>query len=109
MYITHVDNHNALWGSGVYYGGAFGGKYTEYKPLRRVGVSIVVCDSNGDLLHGSNFNLPGDVQTAPRAEFSAVLTVAQRAEVGVNITVYCDNQSVVKQYNNTIVSITYFD
>ena len=90
--------------SGIYFTDGSGGADHDVPQLRRCGIGV--CDSPPtDPLsapNGLNFPLPGDVQTVPRAEMSAVLTVAQRAQHGANITVYSDNQLVVKQYNNTI-------
>ena len=58
--------------SGLYYGGASGGAFSSYPKLTRCGVGLCKVDpSTEDRLWGVQINLPGRIQTAPRAELYA--------------------------------------
>ena len=96
---THTDQDIYKWGSGVYYGDASGGKNTDYKALRRVGCSVVQCDSQGQLLYACYFNLPGIIQTVARGELLALVQLIRMADPLTNIEYITDNLGVCNTFN----------
>ena len=90
-----ITNPEAVrWSGGTFYGDASGGKFTSLKPLRRCGCGIALVDEEGNLIFGIFFNLPGLVQTVPRAELYALLFVVENLDGNAVATYVIDNQGV---------------
>ena len=87
------------WPSGKYYGDGSGGQYGQFPATRRCGVSIASLNEQHGFQFGVKYPLPGEIQTVPRAELSAIVTLVEIAEVGANIIYIGDNLPVIKQYN----------
>ena len=87
------------WPSGVYYGDGSGGEHGLYPATRRCGVAIAALNEQHDFHFGIKYPLPGEVQTVPRAELSALVTLVEIAEVGSNIIYIGDNLPIIKLYN----------
>ena len=87
------------WGSGTYYGDASGGEYTQYSKLRRVGVSVVLCDQPGRIAFGISSNLPGDVQSVGRGELFALVLLLRCLEQNTQVEFVTDNYNVLKIYD----------
>jgi hypothetical protein len=97
--ITYVNDNVIDWSHKVYYGDASGGEHTEYKTLRRVGVSVIFADENGLFVFGIKFNLPGAVQTVGRGELLALVVLARFLPSDAQVEFVTDNQNVFKTYN----------
>ena len=69
-----------VWGSGTYYGDASGGIFSSLPVLRRVGVGVARMSTDNLLEIGVHTRLPGPIQTVPRGELFAVLTLAMLVE-----------------------------
>ena len=98
--IVYKGNWNAdtRLPSGIYYTDASGGEDHDSPELRRCGVGI--CSSPKVDPHeapgGLCYPLPGEVQTVPRGELHAILTVVSLAQPGAEIHIYSDNKQAVK-------------
>ncbi len=88
-----------VWGSGTYYGDASGGMYTSVPSLRRVGVGVGCVSELGTLRFGVNTRLPGPLQTVPRGELFAILTLANLAEPVSIIDFVTDQLNVCNAFN----------
>ena len=95
-YIGEWNSHTQLQ-SGTYFTDASGGLDHDIPQLRRCGIGICASPS----LHppqapdGLHYPLPGEVQTVPRGEMHAIVTVARLAALEADILVYSDNLQVV--------------
>ncbi len=87
------------WPSGVYYCDGSGGEYGAFPSARRCGVAIASLDDSHQFHFGIKYPLPGEVQTVPRAELSAMVTLVEIAEVDSIIIYIGDNLPVIKLYN----------
>ena len=96
--LTKINSFDTIE-SGIYYGDASGGTYTKYPEIRRVGCSFVKCDSEGNLLYGCHFPLPGDIQTVARGELFAVVELVRFAEPMSELFYVTDNQGVFTTFN----------
>ena len=95
----HVDNnHNVSWSSGTYYGDASGGKYTQYKALRRCGVGLVRF-VDGVFHFGMHTNLPGPVQTVGRGELFALVLLVKHLQPNTEVDFVTDNENVAVSFN----------
>ena len=96
-YIGGWNSHTQLQ-SGTYFTDASGGLDHDIPQLRRCGIGICASPS----LHppqapdGLHYPLPGEVQTVPRGELHAIVTVARLAALEADILVYSDNLQVVR-------------
>ena len=54
---------------------------------------------NGTLSFGISYKLPGEAQTVPRAELSALATLLEHVCEGSHITYIGDNKPVVDMFN----------
>ncbi len=101
--ITHVEKivipDETKWTSGTYYGDSSGGVHTDHKILRRVGCSVVSCDSSGNLKYGSHFNLPGIIQTVARGELFALVQLIRMIEPLSDIEFVTDDLGVNTCFN----------
>lgn len=79
------------WPGGEYYGDGSGGRYNKYLTLRRVGVGIVKYSASV-VEFGCLYPLPGDVQTVPRGEISALATVLEKVAPDQHVDFYTDHQ-----------------
>jgi len=98
--ITYVNPIDVSFESGLYYGDASGGEFTQYPDIRRVGVSFVQIRDNGDLTFAAHFPLPGDVQTVARGELYALLVLIRMASPGSIVVFVTDNKGVYDKYNS---------
>ena len=87
------QEQDIVWDSGLYYGDASGGVYTQYAELRRVGVGLTKFH-NGTFHSGIHCNLPGTVQTVGRGELFALLVLARSLNPSSNVEFVTDNQNV---------------
>ena len=90
--------NNIIWGSGVYYGDASGGKHTSYKSLRRCGIACV-CFIAGIFHFGFSANLPGSIQTVGRGELYALLELTNQLLPHSIVEFVTDNLNVEQTYN----------
>ena len=90
------------WGSGTYYGDGSGGEYSSFPLIRRCGVGVCVIDSNGNITGLASFNLPGEIQTVPRAEYFAFYYVIQQALIGAVIVFVTDHKPLFEVFNKGI-------
>ena len=63
------------------------------------GVAIASLDDSHQFHFGIKYPLPGEVQTVPRAELSAMVTLVEIAEVDSIIIYVGDNPPAIKLYN----------
>ncbi len=77
IYEHEVD---AVWSSGIFY--------------RRCGCAVVSVDTNGQLRFGARFNLPGIVQTVPRAELFCLVWLVRRLTPLSDIEYITDNKGL---------------
>ena len=91
IYEHEVD---AVWSSGIFYGDACGGEFTGFKDIRRCGCAVVSADTNGQLRFGARFNLPGIVQTVPRAELFCLVWLVRRLTPLSDIEYITDNKGL---------------
>ena len=98
--ITYVNPIEATFESGIYYGDASGGDFTEYPDIRRVGVSFVKVGDNGDLIFAAHFPLPGEIQTVARGELYALLALIRMVSPGSIVVFVTDNKGVYDKYNS---------
>ena len=67
--------------------------------LRRCGVGLCLLEPGGIFSFGISYKLPGEIQTVPRAEVSALATLVEHACEGSHITYIGDNLPVVEMFN----------
>ena len=84
--------------TGTYFTDASGGLDHDVPSLRRCGVGICASPPLNPIgaPGGLHYPLPGEVQTVPRGELHAIVTLADIAVEGASILVYSDNLQVVK-------------
>ena len=104
QYIAYnTPTNNITVGSGTYYGDASGGRFSSYPPLIRCGVGVVKVgfDSNGNIYRewGVMMNLPGLVQTVPRAELCFLHFILSEALPNSNIEFITDNKKNYETFN----------
>ena len=75
--------------SGIYYGDASGGEMC----------ALAGCDDAGNVLVSTRFNLPGPVQTVPRAELFVLHYLVQGAAIGSTCIFGTDNKKNADLYN----------
>ena len=101
---------DAIADSGIYYGDASGGRFSSYGPLIRCGVGLVKIgyDIEGNIYRkwGVQMNLPGVVQTVPRAELYALRYLLNAATENANIEFITDNKNNCETFNNDIFAGT---
>ena len=85
-----------LWNSGTYYGDGSGGQYTSHPSIRRCGVGLVAVNNLGDLSYGLSANLPGPIQTVPRSEYFALLSLVRLAQESSILLFVTDHSNLVK-------------
>ena len=64
--ITHGDQEHTM-------GMDQGGENYEHPRIRRCGSAVVAIDSSGNLQHAAFSILPGEHQTVPRSELTALI------------------------------------
>ena len=99
LYVTHVNEDKAHWSSGIYYGDASGGQFTQYNKIRRIGVSFILSDDEGSAVHAAHFNLPGSVQTVTRGELFSLVVLIRFLEPLSRIEFVTDNFNVYRTFN----------
>ena len=97
--ITFINPNAITLGGGSYYGDASGGFYTSFPLLRRCGISAILADAEGNMIWGAKFNLPGQVQTVPRAELFAVVFVLELVEAGSTVIFTTDSYKNCESYH----------
>ena len=86
--------------SGLYYGDASGGTFSSYPKLTRCGVGFCKVDRHTEQrLWGVQLNLPGLVQTVPRAELFALHLLVNEAQPESVIEFVTDNQKNSQTFN----------
>ena len=89
--------------SGTYYGDASGGRFSSYGPLIRCGIGLVKIgyDNCNNIYRewGVQLNLPGVVQTVPRAELYALQYLLNEAAENAEIEVITDNKKNSETFN----------
>ena len=86
--------------SGLYYGDASGGSFSAYPKLTRCGVGLCKVDrSTEDRLWGVQLNLPGQIQTVPRAELFALHFLVNEAVSHSTLEFITDNQKNSETFN----------
>ena len=86
--------------SGLYYGDASGGTFSSYPKLTRCGVGFCKVDRHTEQrLWGVQLNLPGLVQTVPRAELFALHFLVNEAQPESVIEFVTDNQKNSQTFN----------
>ncbi|MDP6586066.1 MAG: hypothetical protein QF535_15560, partial [Anaerolineales bacterium] len=96
--VTHIQQEQAHWNSGIYYGDASGGEHTQYNSLRRIGVGFILADADGGMVHGAHFNLPGAIQTVTRGELFALVVLLRFLEPLSSIEFVTDNFNVYRTF-----------
>ena len=83
------------WPGGVYWTDGSGGKYGSVKALRRCGSGIAVVVQDGDgrvrFKWGAFVPLHGELQTAPRAELNACITIPANVVQGGSVELVADS------------------
>ena len=92
------------WPSGFEGCDASGGIHTSIPSIRRVGFGICKLDLTPphSLLAGCWSMLPGHVQTVPRGELFAILTILRHAELGGHYHVFSDSLVNIDLYHKAI-------
>ena len=94
-----VPEH-ALFGSGKYNGDGSGGLHSQHPTLRRCGLAIVCLKEDVDqVAYALQCNLPGPVQTVPRAEIYATMLLLTKAKRNSNLEYFTDHQALRNNYN----------
>ena len=98
---------DAIADSGIYYGDASGRRFSSYGPLIRCGVGLVKIGYNteGNIFRkwGVQMNLPGSVQTVPRAELYALQHLLNEATENANIEFITDTKKNCDTFNKGIL------
>ena len=97
--LEFINPESQPWDSGTYYGDASGGKHTQFKDVRRVGVAVVRCDQQGCTAFGISSNLPGLVQSVGRGELFALLLLVRNLDHNTQVEFVTDNLNVHDVYN----------
>ena len=101
---------DAIADSGIYDGDASGGRFSSHGPLIRCGVGLVKIGYNtkGNTFRkwGVQMNLPGSVQTVPRAELYALQHLLNEATEHANIEFITDNKTNCDTFNKGIFAGT---
>ena len=87
------------WPSGVYYGDGSGGANGKFPSALRCGVSVVSLDTQHNFEFGIKYPLPGEIQTVPRAELSAMVSLAEFVVEDAIVLYIGDNLPVIKLFN----------
>ena len=94
---------------GIWYGDASEGRFSSYLPFIRCGVGVVKVgfDSNNIIFRewGVKLNLPGLVQTVPRAEFYALQLILAEAKPFAKIEFITDNKMNCNTFNKRAYSL----
>ena len=87
------------WPSGLYFGDGSGGIH-NHDNIRRCGVGITHVDNNAPHkpLYNMSMPLPGDIQTVPRAELTAVLVTVSNIEYFGTIDFFTDSEITKDTY-----------
>ena len=97
-YITPIQD--CIVTSGLYYGDASGGTFSSYPKLTRCGVGLCKVDFSTEAqLWGVQINLPGAIQTVPRAELYALHFLVNEAEAHATLEFITDNQKNCQTFN----------
>ena len=96
--IQVIGNPEANWINRIYYGDGSGGQFTSHPCIRRCGVSVVALDDSNQLLIGLHTNLPGKVQTVPRAEYYALQALVCKLVPKSIVEFVTDHQRLFKSF-----------
>ena len=80
-------------------GDASGGELTSVPELRRCGCGLAKLNPDFTLSFGCNFNLPGEIQTVPRAEIFALVVLVRHMHEGADVHYITDNEGLYKAFN----------
>lgn len=92
--IGYVNHSSMDWKQQVYCGDASGGKHTEHRPIRRVGVSVILANATGEFIFGIKCNLPGPIQTVGREGLLVLVVLARFLLVNSQLEYVGDNDSM---------------
>ena len=86
------------WTSGLYFGDGAGGRDNRYPTIRRCGVGVARMIGE-EYIGGVYCKLPGQVQTVPRAEATALLVLLHHMAHNSIIEFVSDNETLVDAFN----------
>ena len=95
---TNIPLQDICFVSGKFYGDASGGLYSSYPKLIRCGCGLVQITDSGELRRNFSFNLPGPIQTVPRAELYVIVFLVQYAIPNSELLFVTDNQKNKELY-----------
>ena len=72
--------------------------FTSHPRIRRCGVSVVCVDTEGSLRFGASINLPGNIQTVPRAEYYALYYLIKVVAPHSRVEYVTDHQPLAKTF-----------
>ena len=98
-YVNTPNPPSTSWVSGTYYGDASGGAHADHPTIRRIGCGLAKINSDGTLLFGARFNLPGPAQSVPRGELFCVVVLVGLVCKGACIDYVTDNEALFLAYN----------
>ena len=85
-------------------------EFSSYAMLRRCGCGLAKLDVSDNLAFGASFNLPGDIQTVPRAEAFALVVLVRNMAPATDITYVTEHLGVHKIFTGgpTLVQTAIF-
>ena len=89
---------NVCWESGIYYGDGSGGGFSSFPAIRRCGVGLVKIHQDGSKHFEVSMNLPGSVQTVPRAEYFALYYLLTMVVAGSTVEFVTDHKPLYKLF-----------
>ena len=94
-----VPEGSDTWPTGIYFGDASGGPYTDIPTIRRIGYGLAAySEEQGSLLFTAHFPLLGEVQTVPRGETMVIHAIASMLAPNSSAVVYTDNLLVYNTF-----------
>lgn len=94
-----IEEHvPSIWPSGYYFGDSSEGPYSGIPQLRRVGVGVHHASPEKVPTYSWWQALPGEAQTVPRAEFTALLLVAINVHDSAAVDLFTDSKITSNTY-----------
>ena len=87
-----ITPNGSWWPPGTYGTDASGGEFSSYPEIRRCGCGISAIRNLTEIEWAASFPLEGEIQTVPRAELFAILTLVQHLQPGSESIVVSDSK-----------------
>lgn len=97
--IEKQDQVPTIWPSGYYFGDGSGGPYSGIPQLRRAGVGVHHVSPEEIPTYSWWQALPGEAQTVPRAELTALVLVALYVHDAAVVDFFTDSKITTNTYH----------